>query len=248
MGVTTLTRKQREIQEREELILGVAREMLVERGYLGLTMDRIAKAIDYSKGTVYQHFASKEDLLVAMAGQNASKRADMFERASTFRGRPRERMMGIGICYELFVSLYPAYFGSEKIINAGSVRAKATEQHGQLLAHSEVACTQIVSGIVRDAVAAGDLVLPDGTSPMDLCFNLWSLTFGAYFLTSGEAPLSDLGVTDPHVALMRGYHALLDGYGWRPLSTEWDYDATRAKIQEEVFSMVHGSRCWRLSI
>ena len=65
----TLSRKQREIQEREALILEVAREMLLERGYLGVTMDRIAQAIEYSKGTVYQHFSSKEDVLVALAGQ-----------------------------------------------------------------------------------------------------------------------------------------------------------------------------------
>jgi len=234
--MSTLTRKQREIREREDLILDVARDMLVERGYLGLTMDRIAKAIDYSKGTVYQHFASKEDLLVALAGQTARKRTDLFERAATFRGRTRERMMGVGLAYELFVGLYPTHFESEKVIHATSVRAKATAEHVALLSACEMKCTHVVSGIVRDAIAAGDLELPAGIAPMDLGFNLWSLTFGSYFLTSGDAPLGELGVTNPHAALTRGYHALLDGYGWRPLSTEWDYDATRAKLQEEVFS------------
>ena len=59
----TVTRKQREIAQREDLILETARKMLLERGYLGLTMDRIAEEIEYSKGTVYQHFSSKEDLI-----------------------------------------------------------------------------------------------------------------------------------------------------------------------------------------
>ena len=79
--MSTLTRKQREIQEREELILDVARDMLVERGYLGLTMDRIAKAIDYSKGTVYQHFASKEDLFAELAAGHMQGRIERFARA-----------------------------------------------------------------------------------------------------------------------------------------------------------------------
>ena len=34
----------------------------------------------------------------------------------------------------------------------------------------------------------------------------------------------------------RNYRVLLDGYGWRPLSGEWDYDATDKRIAEEVFS------------
>jgi curli biogenesis system outer membrane secretion channel CsgG len=42
----TLTRKQREIQGREGRILEVARTMIVEDGYHGLSMDRIAEALE----------------------------------------------------------------------------------------------------------------------------------------------------------------------------------------------------------
>ena len=71
----TLTRKQREIAEREQLILGIAAEMLVERGYLGLTMDRIAAATEYSKGTIYQHFPNKEEIVAALATESAARLA-----------------------------------------------------------------------------------------------------------------------------------------------------------------------------
>ena len=47
--------------------------MLLERGYLGLTMDRIAKATEYSKGTIYHHFSSKEVLLEALVDQVRSE-------------------------------------------------------------------------------------------------------------------------------------------------------------------------------
>ena len=63
----TLTRKQREIREREQLLLRVARKMLIEQGYSGLSMDQLAEATEYSKGTVYQHFSTKEDLVTALA-------------------------------------------------------------------------------------------------------------------------------------------------------------------------------------
>ena len=44
----------------------------------------------------------------------------------------------------------------------------------------------------------------------------------------------DLG--DPSEALRRNQNAILDGYGWRPLTDEWDYDATRRRVLTEVFA------------
>ena len=51
--MSTSNRKEREIREREELILAVGRDLLLERGYLGMTMDKIAEATEYSKGLEY---------------------------------------------------------------------------------------------------------------------------------------------------------------------------------------------------
>ena len=47
MGTTS--RKQREILEREEMILEVSRRMLVEQGFQGFSMDRLAETIEYYK-------------------------------------------------------------------------------------------------------------------------------------------------------------------------------------------------------
>ena len=64
--MSTLTRKQREVHQRELMLLDVARKMLIENGYAGLNMDRLAEATEYGKGTVYQHFSTKEDLVTAL--------------------------------------------------------------------------------------------------------------------------------------------------------------------------------------
>ena len=76
-----LSPKQQEIRDREELLLDVAQRMLLERGYEDLRMDRIAEAVGVSKGTVYQHFGSRDDLLAAVAARSAATRAALFERA-----------------------------------------------------------------------------------------------------------------------------------------------------------------------
>src|SRR5581483_8243141 len=65
-ALPTLSLKERQRQEREQLILRAARELLMERGYHDMSIDEIAERVGISKGTVYLHFASKEDLVLAL--------------------------------------------------------------------------------------------------------------------------------------------------------------------------------------
>ncbi|MHC4937834.1 MAG: TetR/AcrR family transcriptional regulator [Planctomycetota bacterium] len=233
--MTTISRKQREIQEREELILDVARRMLLERGYLGVTMDRIAQEIEYSKGTVYQHFSSKEDVLVALAGSNIKVRADLFTRAAAFKGPTRERLWAIGVADDLFVRLYPNHWQAEHIVRAASIQSKATRERLMALESTEMVCFTAVSGIIRDAIANGDLEVEDETTPEDLSFGLWAMSFGGHFIMASNPNLDAKGMGETDRALRRNYNALLDGYGWKPLSHEIDYTAAQSRILEEVF-------------
>lgn len=233
--MNTISRKQREIQEREELILDVARSMLLERGYLGVTMDRIAQQIEYSKGTVYQHFSSKEDLLVALAGATTQVRADLFARAAAFRGATRERMWALGVADDLFVRLYPTHWQAEHIIRAASIQSKATRERLMTLESTEMLCFTAVTGIIRDAIANGDLSVDDESTPEDISFGLWSMSFGAHFIAASNPNLGTKGMGETDRSIRRNYNALLDGYGWTPLSSEIDYTAAQSRILEEVF-------------
>ena len=58
--------KEKQRQEREALILQVAEEVLMEKGYYETSIDEIAARVGIAKGTVYLHFPSKEDLVVAI--------------------------------------------------------------------------------------------------------------------------------------------------------------------------------------
>lgn len=58
--------KERLRQVRAGLILDVAEEMLAEKGYHDTSMDEIAARAGVAKGTLYQHFPSKEDLVFAL--------------------------------------------------------------------------------------------------------------------------------------------------------------------------------------
>jgi len=48
---------------REEAILEAAHRLLAEKGFQGMTMDELAARLGIAKGSLYQHFRSKEELL-----------------------------------------------------------------------------------------------------------------------------------------------------------------------------------------
>ncbi len=63
-----LKEKLREV--RTGLILDVAAEVLVGKGYHDTSMDEIAARAGVAKGTLYQHFPRKEDLVLALFERN----------------------------------------------------------------------------------------------------------------------------------------------------------------------------------
>ncbi|MDJ0975050.1 MAG: helix-turn-helix domain-containing protein [Planctomycetota bacterium] len=231
----TTTRKQREIEAREQLILDIAARMLLERGYLGMTMDLVADATEYSKGTIYNHFSSKEELLAGLVAHTGMMRQEMFRRAAAFSGRPRERMTAIGAAIDLFVALHPEHFRAEQIVMADSIRHKVSPERQHAFVAAEQGCMEIVGGIVTDALRAGDLTLPDEVAPPALIFGLWTMSYGGHSIIEGKPTLAEMGIPDPHGALRRNQQAVMDGFGWAPLTHEWDYENTRAWVLQEVF-------------
>lgn len=217
------------------MILDVTRNMLLDRGYHGLTMDRIAEAMEYSKGTIYQHFPCKEEVLAELAIVISEKRGKMIERAVAFEGRPRERLAAIGESTSLFAQLYPDDLRIVQIINSETITQKVSSLRQKRLNEATLKAIAFVIETIRDGVAAGDLDLPERTSPEDLAFGLWAITDGGYAAILEGMPLREMGVQNPFGSVLRNCELLLDGYGWRPLSTEWDYAKTVRLIHETIF-------------
>lgn len=230
------TRKQLEIEAREQKILDVAARMFLEAGYHGLNMDEIALQIGCAKGTVYRHFKNKEDILMELASQGVDKRAEMFSKAAAYPGKSRVRMAVLGLSCQLFVRAYPHYFASEIILRTETLREKAAPERQEFMRACESRCMQILAGIIRDGVANGDVTLPEELNAEELTYGLWSLTYGGYTLLETGTPLYNLGIRDPYQSIFRNAHLILDGIGWRPLSSELDYIEINSKAIEDLFS------------
>jgi len=184
--MSTTERKQREFEAREAKILEVSKTMLAQHGYFGLNMDRIAAQMAYSKGTIYQHFKCKEEVLLALAVETVEKRTEMFNRAATFQGRPRARMAAIGTACEMFMRRFPEHFEVEKILGSASILEKTTEKRQTERINCEKNCMSLVSGIIRDAIAQGDLISDTPDFPEQIVFGLWSMQFGGFSIMGGH--------------------------------------------------------------
>ena len=71
--VEVLTRKERQIQTREELVTAAAR-VFARRGYHRATVDEIAAEAGFSTGAVYSNFGGKEELFLAIADDQVRAR------------------------------------------------------------------------------------------------------------------------------------------------------------------------------
>jgi AcrR family transcriptional regulator len=231
-----LTDKQKEILDREKLILQAARELLAEGGYLGLTMDKIADKIGTSKPTVYHHFSSKEEVIMGVAIEHSIERTRAFKRTVALSEIPREQMAAIGEVSEIML---PVHIETELILFTNSIRDKTSAELQLTLIEHESEAMQVLTGIIEEAIRRGDLELPSDLRAEALLYVLWSMHLGGFTLQNVNVPLDRLekvrfeGATE---SLRWGAGVLLDGLGWRPLSTELDYGPIRRRVRTEVFT------------
>ena len=62
--MTRLTRAESKARTRQRL-LDEAQRLFRERGYAATSLEQIAEAAEVTKGAIYGHFSSKEDLLLS---------------------------------------------------------------------------------------------------------------------------------------------------------------------------------------
>ncbi len=227
-------RKERERAAREELILDHAQRMLLRDGFQHLNLDELAEAVEYSKGTLYLHFKTKEDLALAVVTRAQKERADMFERALGFRGRSREQVAAVGFACCHFAKVYPDYYNVEMMLKSLSFWEKADEVRQHHYAMEGGRCFRVVHRIVTDGLQSGEL--PSGKlSSEQIVFSIASTAVGSHIMARNTHALLMAGIDDPLKALCQNVTLLLDGLNWKPLSGEWDYDAVYQRIKKEIF-------------
>lgn len=231
----TITRKDYEFQQRERYILSVARELLKQYGYTGLTIERVAEASEYSRPTIYQHFSSKEEVIMGIAIESAQERAEAFAMVRDFDARPREKLYLMGY---LLSKLYPQHLESEIVFYVTDVRGRTSPARQRVLAEREHEAFQIAVDVINEAANKGDFSMPPNMRAENIAFILWSLYLGGFAisnLSKAGLPLENFAIDKYIGSVNFGGDLILDALNWRPLSHEWDYPSTLERAKRELF-------------
>jgi AcrR family transcriptional regulator len=232
--MSTASRREREYAEREEMILDHARNLLRQHGYLGLNLDRLAEAAEYSKGTLYQHFETKEDIIMGIAIGSLDLRTEFFGRAGRFEGTSRERIVAVGVADDVIAELYPEHFQICQMVKLPSIWEKTSAERQARMAMCEFRCFSTVEKMVREGIEVGDLP-QDPSKAKEVTFGLMTMALGTRLVSSSVQWMERIGMREPRAALRVSQHRLLDGWDWRPLTKDWDYNMTERRVRSELF-------------
>jgi AcrR family transcriptional regulator len=229
--VTQGVSKRRDYQRAEAELLRAVRHLIHDGGFNELCMARIAEVTGYTRKTVYNHFANIEDAVVAVCLQSVARRADLVSRAALFRGSSRERMSGIG---SVAREVLPHHQRHEVLLSAINMDQVPEDRRRRLRAQED-RLIAIITGVIRDAVAAGDLELPSQLTPEQLALTLAQMEVGPTVLALRGWGLGGYSSEDSLEVFAYTVTLLLDVLGWRPLSNEFDYGASIRRMWREIF-------------
>src|SRR6266487_4010820 len=91
--MTSSLRERRKRMLRDE-ILDAARALLAQKGYAAMSMDDLAAQVGISKPTLYSHFPTKDDIVVATAVREMERFAALIE-AGSVEQTPLQRLIWV---------------------------------------------------------------------------------------------------------------------------------------------------------
>jgi TetR/AcrR family transcriptional regulator len=150
------TRGQRRKARTVQAILEAAERQFLERGYAPTTLEAIADEADVAVGSIYFHFAGKDDLFLAVV-ERAIEQLTAYEDAALIPELPpREQLMALGDGYLRFALKHPRAFHLLAFPH-GEIQAKegaAGERQARIDARADFLITRL-TGIVQRVIDSG---------------------------------------------------------------------------------------------
>lgn len=91
-------------------MLDAARQCLVEDGYKGLSMRKIARQVGCGVGTIYLYFKNKDDIFHALIDEGFEQLYTAYQAVLTAEADPFDRLEGICRAYVDFGRTQPEYY------------------------------------------------------------------------------------------------------------------------------------------
>ncbi|WP_430462799.1 TetR/AcrR family transcriptional regulator [Thalassolituus sp. LLYu03] len=228
--------KAEKLAEREKELLDLAEQLINQDGFAAFTMDRLVAASGYSKGTLYNHFSSKEDCLAGLCIRGMSLMEHLFQRAATFDGNARERVLALHYADQLYARLQPTLSLAVLSARTPAFAEKISAERDALMQETDCRVTGMVDEVFRQALHTGDLPQRDDIPVEAMTFICWAQAFGTGALLGTARDLTAVSrIASMNIPLLSA-NVVLDGFGFKPLSDDWDYAASWERIGQTCFS------------
>lgn len=110
-------RNRRKRQIKRDVIINCAEDEFTTKGYSEATIDEIALESGNTKATIYNYFASKEDLLAAVMSRTYEKLVALYRQES----QSSEGKTALRLLSNSFISFNKLYPGHSELLNSGEV-------------------------------------------------------------------------------------------------------------------------------
>jgi len=221
-------RKAIERENRDRLILTVAKQMLADGGLPSLSMQAIADHTEYSKGTIYQHYGCKEDVVARMVidcGQNLVR---CIEEALAKGNSPREKIVLVSSVFFMNRKNEPVLSPLVGNIQSADFKAKISRPLQDQIA-------QVDAQMLQSALQLFDGVAGfDEQKKLDATFGWWSMQWGVLDILVNQWDLDQLGFSDPEQRYFRNLHIYLDGLGLPADATCHDWQCLQSQAQKII--------------
>ena len=106
----TKERRDRERQELRQAILAASREIAAREGWQSVSIRKVAERIEYSPPTIYEHFTSKEALLLELMRDGFRLLMERVQAGNSTAASPEARIMAVALAYWEFAWDYPELY------------------------------------------------------------------------------------------------------------------------------------------
>ena len=166
-------RRERERRDVRQAIFSAAREIALQDGWPSVTIRKVADRIEYSPPTIYEHFESKEAILVALMRQGFRLLLDEIRAAYESAGDPETGFFRAADAYWDFAYKYPEMY--QVMMGLGGVPFCAD---GEPVEAHEV--LEYAVQMVQQVVTAKGIRLDD---PIEVVKMVWGTVHGLVALS-----------------------------------------------------------------
>ena len=175
------SRKQRETNVRKHNIIEAAEKLFLANGYEDTTMNQIATESEFSKGTLYNYFKSKDDLYLAIGTKAYEIILDYTKYFVESKDPGIDQLKAVGYAYYEFTKNYPDYAQIFHDISiklphvAQKSKEKLTASEKEYLNRSEAYGEEFRDVIIK-AIKTGSI--RSDKDPFMIGFTLFMMTSG----------------------------------------------------------------------